>query len=227
MAIIQPELPEDLKTAAALQQILDVLNGQVERDNLSGAVSLPDRPVSVLPVRAADGQLCLFQTPAMEAAGVPPWLLRYRGRNQDGSANASPYKWEPLGQPAPLEGVQSASSSQSTASTGTFAALTNGPSISLPLAGDYDVTIAGSVQANIAGLTDARIAGGLAGVATGVFGWFVSNAQFTAANVGAGAKYTGQAAGTAVTIMVATNNNAFTFGGVTPLRLVITPVRVG
>lgn len=92
------------------------------REPLQGTVtSLPAGPV--------DGQEIFYLADA--TAGVV-WHLKYR------AASASPYKWEYLGGPPLYSFVATLQTLTST----TYAALaTAGPSVSLPLAGDYDVAI--------------------------------------------------------------------------------------
>lgn len=89
----------------------------------------PDPLVSSLPASPKDGQTVDYLA---DATNGVVWRLRYR------AASGSTHKWEFVGGP-PLTGEVEAS--ESTAST-TYAALTTaGPSITLPLAGDYDVTL--------------------------------------------------------------------------------------
>jgi len=91
--------------------------------------------VSVLPSSPTEGQEVYFQNAFMEGQGVI-WHLRYRGKNADNSNNASAYKWEVLGQPAPLwlEDPNVVNVNQ-TANNDTTTLL----SMNLPLAGDYTV----------------------------------------------------------------------------------------
>lgn len=87
--------------------------------------------VTALPGSPADGQECYFQSSAMATDGVA-WHLRYR------SASASAYKWEFLGGAALLTGSVNARTVTST----TYVAIPTDPcTLTIPLAGDYDITI--------------------------------------------------------------------------------------
>lgn len=86
--------------------------------------------VSVLPA-GYDTQEVFYQSAGMAAAGVV-WHLRYR------SGASGLYKWEFLGGAALYAEV---TTQQSTTSATYTDLATSGPSIDLPLAGDYDVTI--------------------------------------------------------------------------------------
>lgn len=86
--------------------------------------------VSALPGSPADGQQVFYQDAAMATAGVV-WNLRYR-------AGGGTYKWEFVGGNGLSAYVQA---SQTTAST-TYTDLgTVGPSLTVPLAGDYTVDL--------------------------------------------------------------------------------------
>lgn len=104
--------------------------------------------VSALPLGPTDGDEVYFQTTAMAVDGVM-WRFRYRGKNPDGSNNTNTFKWEAVGEQQPLrvEGIggRDYSVSEQTANLNHSALATAGPSITAPLAGDYDVS--GSAQA--------------------------------------------------------------------------------
>lgn len=89
--------------------------------------------VAALPSSPTEGQEIYFQTPAMEADGII-WHLRYRGKNANGSNNASAYKWEVLGEPPPLW-VQDDNVVNVTQTTNNDT--TTLQSITLPLGGDF------------------------------------------------------------------------------------------
>jgi hypothetical protein len=77
---------------------------------------------------------------AMATAGVPPWHLRYRTLNPDGSPNTYAYKWDVVGGATPLWNEWLGTSAANT--TGTiFTFIPNGASgtalPALPLSGDY------------------------------------------------------------------------------------------
>lgn len=86
--------------------------------------------VSALPSSPVDGQEIFYQSAGMATDGLV-WHLRYR------AASASSYKWEFLGGSSLFSAV---TTDQSTTSTTYTDLTTAGPSVTLPLAGDYDVT---------------------------------------------------------------------------------------
>jgi hypothetical protein len=108
--------------------------------------------VSALPSLPADGEEVYFQSAAMATPGVV-WHLRYR------AASASAYKWEFIGGAA-LYAYSSAHSKAVTA--GKWEAI-SGPSITAPLAGDYEVrhsvSIEGSSTSNPIVVAGVSIAG--------------------------------------------------------------------
>jgi hypothetical protein len=87
--------------------------------------------VSALPGSPVDGQMIYYQNAAMAALGIV-WQLRYRA-----GASGS-YKWEFVGGPP----ITAAVATQESTTNAAYVALTTaGPAITLPLAGDYDVTL--------------------------------------------------------------------------------------
>lgn len=95
----------------------------------TGAVTGGPTRVSVLPSSPVNGEEVYFVADA--TAGVI-WHLRYN------SGSASPYKWEVVGGP-PLQSEVVTSANETTSSTSFVALTTAGPSIALPLAGEYDI----------------------------------------------------------------------------------------
>lgn len=91
--------------------------------------------VTALPSSPVHGQECLFQTSAMATAGVSPWRLRYNANS------SSSYKWEVISA-IPLH---SEVGTNFTTTSTSQVAITGGPSITLPLAGDYDCQWGGRV----------------------------------------------------------------------------------
>lgn len=85
--------------------------------------------VSALPSAPFDGQVIYFQSEAMAALGVV-WQLRYR------AASASAYKWEYVGGAGLHEYT---TGGEKAVVVGTWNLIPGGPTITLPLAGDYDV----------------------------------------------------------------------------------------
>jgi hypothetical protein len=114
---------------------LDGSTGVLYRDAGGGAPTwsavTPVAPgpmlVTSLPGSPVDGQECYYQA---DATNGIIWHLRYR------SASSSAYKWECVGgSPLGVEVVTGESSASTTYTSAGFTAMT----VSLPLAGDYDV----------------------------------------------------------------------------------------
>lgn len=105
--------------------VLDVLGGFTA----AGVAVRPCPVVSTLPtVGLVDGQEVYYQSAAMATDGIA-WHLRYR------SASASAYKWEYVGGSA-LRAVASGGASSTSA---TDALWSNGPLLTIPLTGVYEV----------------------------------------------------------------------------------------
>jgi hypothetical protein len=102
--------------------------------------------VTALPTTGlTDGKEIYFQTTAMATAGLV-YHLRYRLTNPDGSTNFSSYKWEVICV-ADLESYIFAPESR--AQNGVWGDVaTVGPSITVPLAGDYDIAYGGSLMSS-------------------------------------------------------------------------------
>src|SRR4051812_17764974 len=91
--------------------------------------------VSSLPVGPVDAQEIYYLA---DAANGVVWHLRYR------AASASTYKWEFVGGAQLIDEI----ATEESGTSGTYGALTTpGPSITVPLAGDYDVTITARITA--------------------------------------------------------------------------------
>ena len=98
-----------------------------EMNDISGNFLQGHELVSTLPVSPTDGQTVYLQTTAMAAAGIV-WTFRYR-------AAAGTYKWEFVGGPP---WVAEIATGQAGGSQNAFIDLaTVGPSITVPLAGEY------------------------------------------------------------------------------------------
>lgn len=108
-----------------------IANGAVTAAKLaSGVVPAAATYVTSLPSSPTDGQEIYY---AANATNGVIWHFRYR---------SAASKWEFVGGP-PL--VASVATTQTTTSTSYTALTTAGPSITLPLAGDYDVTIGADI----------------------------------------------------------------------------------
>lgn len=132
--------------------------------------------VAALPLGAADTDEIYFQTQAMAAAGTPPWHLRYRSLNPNGSANTSAYKWDVVGG-APLF-VDEVVGYDAVNSAAYIDPITPMPNLTIPLAGEYlmdfgfkadqNPPVAGAYVVAIptnSGLADAYAASGGSGAA--------------------------------------------------------------
>lgn len=99
---------------------------------LAGVGDLGVPLVDYLPtaLQAYDGQVIDYLA---DATNGVVWRFRYR------AASGSSYKWEFIGGP-PLSSVVATSESRSNSSYG--ALTTPGPSVTVPLAGDYDISLA-------------------------------------------------------------------------------------
>ncbi len=93
------------------------------------SVSGYDATVSVLPSSPYDGQIVDFQNATMATDGVV-WRFKYR------AASASSYKWEFIGGAIWQKEV---ATNQTTASTSYTDLATTGPSLDVPVAGEYIV----------------------------------------------------------------------------------------
>ena len=103
-------------------------------DNLFPLINTPPI-VATLPTSPSNGQIIVFQTSSMLTDGVA-WLLRYN------SSNSSSYKWECIGG-APWN--KEVTTAETTTSTSYAALATAGPSVTVPLAGNYIIQY-GSIQ---------------------------------------------------------------------------------
>lgn len=138
------EVLDEPRLRRALEEI------QIRLDTRDEAVDKAVAPVALvtaLPSAPANGTTVDYQSAAMAVDGVR-WRLTYNAQS------ASAYKWEFVGG-TPL--FSEVATSESTTS-GTYVDLaTVGPSVTTPLAGDYDVTIeavaASSAVSSFAGMS--------------------------------------------------------------------------
>jgi microcystin-dependent protein len=98
------------------------------------ATASPPQYVTSLPSNPVDGQTVVY---AADATNGVMWTLRYR------AAATGSYKWDVLGGP-PLTAFVATQQSRATNSYGDLT--TSGPSVTVPLAGDYDVQVGAGVQ---------------------------------------------------------------------------------
>jgi hypothetical protein len=162
--------------------------------------------VSALPANPVDGQEVYLQT----VAGV--WHLRYR---------AAASQWDVVGG-APLFAIGGSMSTSSTVAV----ALTNGPAITVPVSGVYNVDLGCFVQQNAAGLSgpfvSARVGSGGTAMATAQF---IGQAQFDGASIYATSQWT-LAAGNVVSVFVATSGAAGVSVSYSAASLRLAPVRL-
>ena len=97
---------------------------------------------STLPGSPYDGQEIYYQNAAMATAGIV-WHFRYR-------AGGGTYKWEAVNSPTAI--YAEVTTNQFIGSSSYTDLATAGPSITLPLAGDYDVTVGGSISSGASGV---------------------------------------------------------------------------
>jgi hypothetical protein len=185
-------------------------NDMLVLGGLAAALGIPR--VTSLPPDPVDGQEVIYVASA--ADGVL-WHLKYN------AGSASAYKWEFVGggelASGPLGDI-------TTASTG-YVALTSGPSIVLPLAGDYigHLTIQTVAAAANVGYETATLHAGATGLGLNVINYSTVNGEpFMASSR---AKLPGRAAGDVMTIKVACANA----GSVRYVNgsVLLVPVRVG
>ena len=122
-----PEPPDPPDIPVDLEQLAQAVEGAITTVIASGIVA---PLVSSLPAGPADGQRCIYLASA--ANGIL-WHLRYR------AASPSPYKWEFLGGSS-LADIQTVEGTK-TAGASYGAATNAGPVVTVPLAGEYDVTL--------------------------------------------------------------------------------------
>ncbi|MBA3583415.1 MAG: hypothetical protein H0W36_02600 [Gemmatimonadetes bacterium] len=131
---------EDVSTIAAHLEAGDTVGALAFANDLLvlghlGGVTPP--LVTSLPASPADGREVYYQSAAMAALGIV-WHLRYR------SGATGSYKWEYLGGGTLSDTVNV---DETTTSTSFADLATTGPSVVIPLAGDYLFTVSAQVIA--------------------------------------------------------------------------------
>lgn len=107
--------------------------------------------VTALPGAPYNGQEVLYLADAAGTYGGPyAWLCRYRSTNPDGSANTATYKWDVIDGAHPLD--RRVDTSETTGGTGYVDLATVGPAITVPVAGDWDITLEAYIAPGTAGL---------------------------------------------------------------------------
>lgn len=114
--------------------------------------------LTALPSSPVDGQEIRYQSTtggaaSMQSLGIV-WSLRYRALNADGTANANAYKWEFVGG-SPLAASVPGQSGAIVVGAGAVNTWLDagplGPSVTLPLAGDYMVQHGSNINSNQGG----------------------------------------------------------------------------
>lgn len=211
---------------AILSRLYDFLNGTVidaeqvdaELNQLVAGVNAREEGnvVSSLPGSPYDGQVVSYLA---DATNGTVWRLKYR------AGSASAYKWEFVGGSALVAEI---ATSEGTASTTYTALATAGPSVTVPLAGDYDVEI--SALGSSSGTDNEPIMMSFdTGATAAIDGDAASTGSFVAtyvAQLGRTRRKTGVAAASAITAKYRSNKSpqTVTFKN---RRLSVRPIRVG
>lgn len=104
--------------------------------------------VEALPAAPEDGQEHYLLVDKAAAYGGPYlWHVRRRNTNPDGTANASPYKWDVIHAERGLALAQVAAN-QAPAGGGTWQPFATALVIPAPFAGDYEARIGSNIQTN-------------------------------------------------------------------------------
>lgn len=177
--------------------------------------------VTSLPASPVDGQEVYFLA---DATNGVTWHLRYRAGSTSG------YKWEYLGG-SPLTAAVD-TSEQHPGANGTWQNLaTNGPSIVLPLSGDYFTEYTLQAQKTKAELQNCYIGPAIGDTSPGVnVGYADAVASVSpAGNIGGQYRLNSLTGGTTLKLRYYAGNNSGTapFMAFSQRRLAITPIRVG
>lgn len=196
-------------------------------DRRSWAATGSPAVTTTLPVPVT-GRECYYLA---DATNGVVWHLKARRNNPDTTRNTSSYLWEYIGGPSLYKSV---TSTQSVGLSNVYADLSTPVSLTLPLAGDYDITIiANMFKASNLGYvqTSYRLSGGTTAAADDL-----DSVGFSDATTNSGSntpqgegnrtkRKTGLGASTVVTVQAKTNDtNA---ASVRWCQLMARPVRVG
>jgi hypothetical protein len=203
------DVPRDISALATALDALDLRR--------------PALVTSTLPGSPTDGQECYYL--AHSAQGIV-WHLRYR------TASASTHKWEAVGGAAPIHdeiGSGDVSTLESTASLTSAGLSTYGPSVVVPLAGEYEVTALAGVNGISTSLSaSAGLFVQLNGAAA--LNWTVADAlEFVTAQSPrtlATEALMDVAAGAKIELRYATSNTSAAMGFYRR-KLLVRPIRVG
>ena len=156
--------------------------------------------VTSLPTSPVDGQEVYYQSAAMAADGVV-WHLRYR------ASSSSAYKWEIIGQPPPLISLFGSDNYVAPAYGSYFQPGGAAVGVTVPLAGDYDVTGLCTGQMNTTGAASHHLAIFKGGVqqTSDQFAWFAYAAQFDKGQTSIRTRLTAVAAATVLEVRAKIN----------------------
>lgn len=195
-----------------------VPNGTIWIDTDEAAAYNVPGIVSVLPSSPSDGQEVYYQSTAMATDGVV-WHLRYR------AAAAGSYKWEYIGG-GPQVNSSNVQQSLTIASASVHQTYTSGPTLTLPLAGDYMIQAWFDYQGDSAPAYRAYGCVSVNSVVQGLWAHYQVPAQFARTTMQAYYPVTGASAGH-VLRATASSDVAAKIVLCLGARLLVTPVRVG
>jgi hypothetical protein len=163
---------QQVDDAYTVAQNIAVFDHTSRRVNFPVGIELPTLATGASLGTGADGEIKHYLA---DAANGVVWTFRYR------AASASAYKWEFIGGPSLFAEILT---NESTSSNTFVDLFTAGPSIALPLAGDYDVSIGARMynDANGAGAEMSYNIGATAAVVADGISNFANNADTVASN---------------------------------------------
>lgn len=178
--------------------------------------------VTTLPTSPLDGQECFYLA---DATNGVVWHLKYR------ATSSSPYKWEGIGGGSRMIGAVVAAEN-GTATGGYQDLATMGPTVTVPLAGDYEVDFGASFALAAGGATGIIVAAGVFVGATApsdntqlATSGSISGSGFTPATARQAVRLNGLASGTVLKLRYnSINSIAFVASA---RRIAVQPVRVG
>lgn len=171
-----------------------------------------------LPTSPDDGQELRFLA---DATNGVIWNLRYR------AASASTYKWEFIGGQRLRALNSGAHLNFSTTGVGTYAAVTNGPTLAVPLAGDYAFNLNSDAAIAATVLTDLRTtANTTAGTVSARPAAYVASVAGSLVTLNAVGRILGIAASGTIGQAAATNNTQGNWNQI-GASLDVVPIRVG
>jgi hypothetical protein len=176
--------------------------------------------VTTLPASPVDGQIVDFLAIYNAGSDAVTWRLRYR------ASSGYAYKWEFVGGPAMYAPAGSSTAvGNITLTTTNWTALTGGPTLTVPLAGDYTVGVGATMQSQAGGAMNMNVGWMRNGTAIDSAVW-ISQATFD----GGGVEFRRHApSGLAKNdvLSVAGSQNALVNAVLSNGYLDLTPIRLG